>query len=92
MFLKTGQVLSCLKAETGETLYRSDLPGATKIEDSPTEMTPYYPGRLVAGNGVVLCTYGARSPAKLSSSTEIITSAESIAARRYPTFRRWMQS
>ncbi|MBT3201954.1 MAG: PQQ-binding-like beta-propeller repeat protein [Phycisphaerales bacterium] len=65
VFLKTGQVLCCLSARNGETLYRTNLPGATKQEDTLLQGTVFYPGKLVVGDGVVLCTYAAQSPAIL---------------------------
>ena len=65
VFFKSGQSLVCLSAATGKTVYNVDLPGATKIEDSPLKGTLYYPGKLLAGEGVVLCTYGAKDPMKL---------------------------
>jgi hypothetical protein len=55
VFMKTGQVLTCLSASTGDTLYRSDLPGATKEEDSILARSVYYPGKLLVSGGVVLC-------------------------------------
>ena len=67
LFLKTGQTLSCLSAGNGKTLYRADLPGATKTEDSPLEGNVNYPGKLVVGGGVVLCSYGAKTPVKYKS-------------------------
>lgn len=67
VFLKTGQFLTCLSARSGDTLYRTRLPGATAVEDGPLASTVFYPGKLVVGEGVLLCSYGAKSPAKYKS-------------------------
>jgi outer membrane protein assembly factor BamB len=64
VFLKTGRVLTCLSAETGREQYRSKLPGATATEDMPLARSVNYPGKLVVGEGVVLCSYGGKNPKK----------------------------
>jgi len=61
VFVKTGKAMSCLSADTGESLWRVPLPGPEK------KVHLAYPHeKLLVKDDVVLCSYGGRDPLSLN--------------------------
>jgi outer membrane protein assembly factor BamB len=65
VFAKTTTELVCLSEKEGQVQWSVALPGPKTKPKNSFKETVFYPGRLLVGNGVVMCAYGGDDPESL---------------------------